>query len=101
MFDVNGRLADMLGYRAEELIGMPVAVRRARGQGAGCGSGPRGSGGRLRAPRAAQGRLDLPGRGAGALLTLQGRQVRVAAVRDLSERRRLEGELRAARDAGG
>jgi PAS domain S-box-containing protein len=95
MFDVNERLAEMLGYRAAELIGMAVADCVAPED-------------RPRVAQAARAGLEsayehralrkdgstFPVEVRARWLTLQGRRVRVAAIRDLSERTRLETELR-------
>jgi PAS domain S-box-containing protein len=95
MIDVNEQLAQMLGYRPDELIGMPVGNCTAPED-------------RLRVSQSIQSgntgayehralRKDgstFPVEVRAKALTLHGRTVRVTAVRDLSERTRLEAELR-------
>jgi len=95
MIDVNEQLAHMLGYGTDELIGMPVGNCTAPED-------------RLRVSQSIQSgntgayehralRKDgstFPVEVRAKALTLHGRTVRVTAIRDLSERARLEAELR-------
>jgi len=95
MFDVNDQLAAMLGYPLSEMIGKPVmdcvapedrdlvstAIRTGHTTGY-----------QHRALRKDGSTVMVETRARG--LTLRGQQVRVTAIRDVTERLRLEGELR-------
>jgi PAS domain S-box-containing protein len=95
MVDVNPQLAAMLGYEPQELIGLPieecvapedrVLVREAIRSG-------RGTAYEHRARRKDGSIFTVETRA--RELTLHGRRLRVTAVRDVSERLRLEAELR-------
>jgi PAS domain S-box-containing protein len=95
MIDVNEQLAQMLGYAPEELIGLPVEKCVAPRDRARVASSMRSRGSDAYEHRAM--RKDgstFPVEVRARALTLRGRAIRVTAVRDLSERTRLEAELR-------
>jgi PAS domain S-box-containing protein len=95
MIDVNEQLAQMLGYGPEELIGLPVERCVAPEDRAKVASAMRAQSGDAYEHRAM--RKDgstFPVEVRARALTLHGHAIRVTAVRDLSERTRLEAELR-------
>jgi PAS domain S-box-containing protein len=95
MIDVNAQLAQMLGYTQEEIIGLPVERCVAPEDRARVASAMR-----SQRPDAYEHRAmrkdgsTFPVEVRARALTLHGRAIRVTAIRDLSERTRLETELR-------
>lgn len=95
MFDVNDQLAGMLGYPLAEMIGKPVidcVAPEDRTRVATAIRTGQTSAYQHRALRKDGTTVMVETRGRG--LTLRGQQIRVTAIRDVTERLRLEAELR-------